>query len=402
MAAQILEDLRKGTVPIEHVEMFSVGRCNELREAASRLERVARGQSQLSFINGPYGSGKTHFLGMVRAEALRRSFAVTHVVLSSQSCPLDRLDTVYGALMKGLSTPQCRDRPAFRAALDAWLSTMKRELIDSGAGARLCRHYLSYYECGDGCFTKLLAERMPVLGGLHCDFATVLTAYFNANWSTDADIMQLCERWLLGEPLPATARKRIGRAAHRAYPQNVDDTVALHAFGDAARIARSIGHSGLVIMLDEAETMPSVGRGGDFSAFTNLALLMSASLRQWEAVFCVYATTPYFEQAFNRHLKDMRDAIHDEQAGDWIEREFHENRCNLALPGREDLLKLAGKVHGLYQAAAGNGCPQALPKPSWVKKKAESIADSIGPSGGIRDFVTALVREIDSFRSTAA
>ena len=396
-----MEHLRQGTVPLEYVNEFAVGRSDELREAVSRMGQIEGGSGQLSFVNGPYGSGKTHFLGMVRGEALLRNFAVTHVVLSTRSCPLDRLQMVYAALMSGLNTPECRHRPAFRSVLGSWLSTIRDELIESGAADKPCKHGLQYYSCGYGCFSELLVSRVSTLAGLHPDFRTVLAAYFRANWSNDGEIIRLCERWLLGEPLPAAARKRVGRAAnsHR-YPGNISKKSALHAFGDAARIVRSVRYSGLVIMLDEAETMPSVGRSGDISAFVNLLRLMKACLREWQAIYCLYATTPYFEHIFTRTLSQIRPLINNEETADRIEREFQDNRIDLGLPSTDDLLKLADVVYRLYDSASEPGASSRLPTRAWIEERARAILDTMGPDAPIRHFVTRLVGGIDSFHST--
>jgi len=396
VAEEIIEHLRQGTVSIEHVEEFSVGRSDELAQAIHRMDQAERGDSQLSFVNGPYGAGKTHFLSMVRTEALRRNFAVTHVVLSGQSCPLDRLQTVFTALMAGLSTPECRDRSAFRRALDKWLNTIEQELLDSGMAEQHCRHGLAYSACGHGCFVELLANRVSALAGLHPDFALVLTAYFNANWAGDGSIMRLCEHWLLGHAIPAVERKRIGRAAHQdRYPKNISNHSALHAFGDAARIVRTIDCRGLIIMLDEAETMPSVGRGGEISAFVNLVLLMHACLHKWQGIYCVYATTPYFEYTFKRIFKRVCASAKSVDSAAWIEREFLDNRIDLGLPDREVLTKLAASVYRIYQAAAEGRSASAVPERAWVLGKAKAIVDTLDTNATIRGFVTRLVREID-------
>ena len=66
-ARSIIEDLRKGSVPIEYVSFFTVGRQNWLKFIEEDLENyIAQGGAKVRFINGDYGDGKTHFMSIVR------------------------------------------------------------------------------------------------------------------------------------------------------------------------------------------------------------------------------------------------------------------------------------------------------------------------------------------------
>lgn len=389
VAKAILENLRQGTVPIEYVDYFSVGRREELHRAIERLEGLRSEGSLLTFVNGPYGAGKTHFLGLLRSEALRRRFCATHVVLSSTCCPLDRLQTVFGSLMKGLNTPDCRDRPAFRSILDSWIGMIREDLVESGKANQPCKHGLRYKDCGDGCLKELLMEQISDLEGLSGSFQIVLTSYINANLSQNHPVMHLCERWLLADHLGVHDRRIISKLARtKRQVKNIDNEIALRAFGDAARIVRSVNYRGLLVMLDEAETMPSAGRSAQIEAFFNLIRLM-AWCRRWQNVHCVYATTPYFDSVFKNHL---RDAEASDSIKEWINKEFRTSRIELTLPEDPMLLELALKVSNIYRCAIEDNAP---PKQDRVKSLAEAIATKLRTGDTVRQFVTRFVAELD-------
>ena len=76
-ARAIIEDLRKGSVPIDYVPFFTVGRSNWLKFIEDDMDRyIAEGGAKVRFINGDYGDGKTHFMSIVRHLSLQRGFAV--------------------------------------------------------------------------------------------------------------------------------------------------------------------------------------------------------------------------------------------------------------------------------------------------------------------------------------
>jgi len=389
-AAMVLESLRTGTVPLDYVEHFNVGRQVELAQAIDGINAAEGGRARIAFVNGPYGSGKTHFLGLIRSEGFRRNFAVTHVVLSSASCPLDRLEMVFGALMGNLRTPECRDTSAFRSVLDEYIKMVECDLIKTGVANKPCRHPAvgSYLTCGHGCFAELLIKRLAKEGTLTTDFLIVLSSYFNASRSNDQERMRLCERWLLGQTLSARKRTNICRLAPpHTRLDNISNESALKAFSDAARFLRTVGYRGLIIMLDEAEIMPSAGRAGRDSSFFNLFSLIR-SCQDWQNIFCVYATTPYFDHVFRTYIGQYRIPSS-------FEDKYQEHQIRLSTPDGGTLTKLASKIYGIYETAYGSQC---LPGRSWLESESKELLGGISESDSTRDFVTRIIGRMDSAR----
>src|ERR1700730_8106769 len=84
---RIFRHLKRGVFPPESVDAFTVGRERELVEVERRLREVSGGTTRHLFLEGQYGSGKSHVLKAIESIALREGFAVSWVILDGQNHP---------------------------------------------------------------------------------------------------------------------------------------------------------------------------------------------------------------------------------------------------------------------------------------------------------------------------
>ena len=97
-ARSIIENLRKGSVPIDQVPIFTVGRQKWLTSVEDDLSQyIAEGGAKVRFINGDYGDGKTHFMSIIKHLSLQNNFAVSFVVLT-RDVPIHKFEVVYKIL----------------------------------------------------------------------------------------------------------------------------------------------------------------------------------------------------------------------------------------------------------------------------------------------------------------
>src|SRR5262245_66406354 len=115
----ILQSLRAGVVPRRGQQHIQVGRQVELEMLIRDVERVGGGGACVRFIVGPYGSGKTFFLTLLRSIALEKKLLTVHADLS----PDRRLYStggharaLYQELMRNLATRSKPDGGALPAA----------------------------------------------------------------------------------------------------------------------------------------------------------------------------------------------------------------------------------------------------------------------------------------------
>lgn len=84
-SVNIINALRRGTVPAGGLERIAVGIDVEEGVIASQLDYVLNGGGDLKFIRGDYGSGKTFLVARALEIAREKNFVTAHVVISPAS-----------------------------------------------------------------------------------------------------------------------------------------------------------------------------------------------------------------------------------------------------------------------------------------------------------------------------
>ena len=119
-AERVVEQLRYGVPPPEHVRAFTVGREAQLKELERSLDRHDRTVGAALLVKANYGSGKSHLLKVVREIALKSGYAVSLVVVNSQEgVRFNRMDTIFGAICRELEVP-ARNEKGIGTLLDAF------------------------------------------------------------------------------------------------------------------------------------------------------------------------------------------------------------------------------------------------------------------------------------------
>ncbi len=101
---RMVEAFRLGIVPFDCLDGFTFGRDAELHRIAQWLSDPASG---VLVLTGEYGSGKTHLLHHLYAQALQGGFAVSMVQMDPGEAPFHKPKRVYGQIVKTL---RFRDR----------------------------------------------------------------------------------------------------------------------------------------------------------------------------------------------------------------------------------------------------------------------------------------------------
>src|SRR5437764_3444393 len=120
---QIIDALRRGTVPESSLDAFAVGLDRFEAALDDEMKKDAAGGSVFKAVRGEYGCGKTFFARWLADRARRMGFATTEVQVSETETPLHRLETVYRRLNERLATA---DTPhgALRNIVDGWIVTL--------------------------------------------------------------------------------------------------------------------------------------------------------------------------------------------------------------------------------------------------------------------------------------
>lgn len=255
--------LRQGTPPREGVGKITVG-LNSVRTVfTSKLQIAKGGGSSFTLVNGVYGSGKSHSLCLLREMALEQNFLVGFITVTPRECPLYDLGLVYAKIARSIEGRSVTGVKSLQDVIDSWAETVR----SAGAGS--------------------LDHARHAIRSLHPDFRTALAEYFSP---APSDQVELAGRWLMGDD----STKQTAKVLH--VELRATDEYALLMLNELGKLGRAIGFRGLVVLMDEAEAIPSyTGSSRQQRCYENLCRLLERSDRVPHCYF-VYATTPLFFQ----------------------------------------------------------------------------------------------------------
>ena len=173
----VVEALRRGTVPRRGLDLFAVGTDRFERALNEELDRCVSGGSVFKALRGDFGCGKSFTARWYQQQAMQRGFAVAEVQISENDTPLHRLETVYRRAMEGLRTAEW-DTGAFRAVISQWIMGLEEEvtrgLRDPDDLEALAR--------GVG---ELMEARLAEVSAIQPQYAAVLRAFHAAQLRED-------------------------------------------------------------------------------------------------------------------------------------------------------------------------------------------------------------------------
>jgi hypothetical protein len=129
---EIIDALRRGTVPERGLDALAVGLDRLAPAFDEELETVRRGGAVFKAIRGEYGSGKTFSSRWLEERAKSSGFATSEVQVSEGETPLNHLETVYRRLCERLSTSDV-PRGALRSIIDGWFFALEQDVLAEGA-----------------------------------------------------------------------------------------------------------------------------------------------------------------------------------------------------------------------------------------------------------------------------
>lgn len=257
----IINAIRRGTVPAGGLERIAVGLDIEEEVIAKQLDYVALGGGDTKFIRGEYGSGKTFLVARSLEIARVKGFVTSHIVISS-SAPLHKLKSIYQQVCAGIRTRE--EEHAFKTIVDNWIFGIEERLLSAN---------------GDGLADAELEEATgreieAALSGIsetNSALAATLRTYYKANNTGDFPLAQAALGWLSAEP-------NIGRDFKQkaGIKGDIDDTIAFLFLRGLVEIIHGAGYSGLAIAVDEMETTQGLQRNQREKGYQTLVQIIDA------------------------------------------------------------------------------------------------------------------------------
>lgn len=370
---EVLDALRRGTVPHNGLDLLAVG-LNRFEAALdTELQGATTGGAVFKAVRGEYGSGKTFFSRWLGERAKRLGMAVAEVQVSETETPLHKLETVYRRVCESLETAEFPPS-AFRPVLDAWLFGLESEASDVDA---------------------LVEKRLAAVSQTTPAFSAALRGYRQALLAGDEATAEGLVAWLGGQPHVAAAIRR--SAGVRG---DLDHFGAFGFLQGLLTVLRDSGHPGLLLVLDEVETLQRVRTDTREKALNALRQLVDeVDGGRFPGLYLVITGTPAFfdgTQGMQR-LPPLAQRLATDFTTD--ARFDNPRAVQLRLTGfsQESLREVGGRVRDLYAdgAVAGNRIRVRVDD-AYVADLAAAVAGSLGGKVGVapRVFLKKLVGDV--------
>jgi hypothetical protein len=385
---EIIDALRRGTVPQRSLDVFAVGLGRLEPALDAELKAVAQGGAGFKAIRGEYGAGKTFVARWLQERAKRLGFATAEVQISEAETPLHRLETVYRRAMERLSTANAF-QGAFRPVIDGWFYTLEEEVL---AESRINPADAAALAAAT---EALLERRLSTISRVTPQFAVALRGYRRAQADGDAATAEGLIAWLAGQPHVGSAAKRVA-----GLKGEVDHFAALSFLQGLLTVLRDSGYAGIVLVLDEIETLQRV-RGDVREKGLNALrqLLDEVDAGRFPGLYLVITGTPAFYDGPQgiRRLEPLAQRLHVDFQTD--ARFDNPRAVQLRLPGfsHERLVEVGLKIRDLYaQDAQGRDRILALADNAYIGELAGAVAGDLGGQVGVapRLFLKKLVGDV--------
>lgn len=384
---EIIDALRRGTVPQRGLAAFAVGTERYAEAIDSELANVSAGGAGFKAIRGEYGSGKTFAVRWVAERARAGGFASAEVQISEGETPLHHLETVYRRLCERLTTTDAAGG-ALRTVVDSWLFALHDDAAASGIDPN--------DEAAIGRAVDDLAERrLGTVASQAPALSATLRAYRAALASEDAPLAEGLLAWLGGQPHVAASIKRAA-----GIRGDLDHDGALAFLAGLLSILRGAGYSGLVLILDEVETLQRVRSDVRDRALNALRQLVDeVDQGRYPGLYLVITGTPAFfdgPQGASR-LPPLAQRLHTDFTTD--ARFDNPRAIQLRLRGfdLDGLAELGRRVRDLYAEGSENAA-QVMERcdDAYLQVLASAVTGDLGGKVGVapRVFLKKLVGDV--------
>jgi hypothetical protein len=384
----IVSALRRGTVPSSGLDVLAVGIDTFAPTLDNELDSVSAGRGGFKAVRGEYGTGKTFFGRWLQERARARGFAATEVQINETETPLHRLETVYRRLVEHLGTADTASG-AFRGVIDGWFYALEQDVLaDASIDASDAEGLLLRTNA-------LMEARLGAISKTAPAFSAVLRTYRRALAAGDGMLADGLISWLAGQPNVAASIKRAA-----GIKGDLDHFGATNFLVGLLTILRDSGFSGLVMVLDEVETLQRMR--------TDTREKGLNALRQWideidagryPGLYLVITGTPAFydgPQGVQR-LAPLAQRLHVDFGTD---RRFDNPRAvqiRLAAFDHTSLLAVGRRVRDIYADGRPNEQRlRAVVDDSYLDALARAVAGGLGGKVGVapRLFLKKLVSDV--------
>ncbi|MCG5052492.1 MAG: BREX system ATP-binding protein BrxD [Myxococcales bacterium] len=383
---EIISALRQGTVPAMGLEHYAVGLERFAKTIERELQDAALGAGKFKAVRGDYGTGKTFFARWVRHLAQAEGFATAEVQISETKTPLYNMETVYRRAVESLATKEWAEG-AFRSLIDRWLYSLEEEVRArpgfSGDESELATQV-----------GELLEGRLAEVSAINSQFSAALRACHRARVENDPATAEGLLAWLMGQKTVGADIKR-----KAGIKGELDHFAASAFFRGLLEILKQTGRKGLLLVLDEVETIQRT-RADSREKSLNALRQMIDELddRKYPGMYLLITGTPAFYEGPSgvRKAPALEQRLHVDFGPDPTFDSTRAPQIRL-LPFDENRLVDAGlRVREIYDADDPERL-RARISDDFIRALARQVAGKLGGKVGVapRIFLRKLVQVMD-------
>jgi len=384
----IVGALRRGTVPNAGLDALAVGIDSFAATLDEELATVSSGRGGFKAVRGEYGTGKTFFGRWLQERARAKGFATSEVQINETETPLHRLETIYRRLVERLGTADS-STGAFRGVIDGWFFALEQDVLADGtvdgndAAALLERT------------TALMETKLTTISKTAPAFSAVLRTYRRALAAGDNQLAEGLISWLAGQPNVAAGVKRAA-----GIKGDLDHFGAANFLIGLLTILRDSGFPGLVLVLDEVETLQRMRadtRERGLNALRQLIDEIDAG--RFVGLYLVVTGTPAFYDGAQgvQRLAPLAQRLHVDFGTD---RRFDNPRAvqiRLAPFDQGSLVAVGKRVRDIYASMQPNEARlRDVVGDAYIEDLARAVAGGLGGKVGVapRLFLKKLVADV--------
>jgi P-loop Domain of unknown function (DUF2791) len=379
----IFERLRSGVVPERGLEAFAVGIDRSRGEIKRQLDLAGNSEGVFKFLRGGYGCGKTFMARLALLDAQAQGFATSFVVVSDNDLHFHRFDDVYRKVVQELATDRC-DRGALGFILDRWIARMEDAAIDGGANPEAEDFDTQVQQRIESDLASLTGGKAPE------DMTRVLRSIFALKQQNKFPEASALLSWLSGSENVAASSKRIA-----GIKGDIGSKEAMDYLQGILAITKAAGYKGLVIVIDEAETMLRMKTDIRAKSLNGIRQICDAADR-YPGLFWIFTGTPEFFDT-NRGvagLSPLHDRLKLIKTGNFA----NPRQPQLVLTpfDAERLKDVALKLREIYPTEQRKQLTKKV-TPEFIDLLVDKVTQGFGGDVGIvpRQFLRQLVNILD-------
>ncbi len=277
----IFEALRKGLVPERGIDNFAVGIEKQRSEIHRQLELVGDGEGSIKFLRGGYGCGKTFMARLALLDAKQQGFATSFVVVSDNDLHFHKFEDVYKRVLTELGTSTC-PRSALNDILDRWIGSVEDQLIGAGEDPDASDFDQKVRARLNDNLVSLTGGKAPQ------DFVRVIQTIFDLKQKGAHSEAGALISWLCGSGNVAASAKRMAE-----IKGEIGGREALDYLRGVLEIVKAAGYKGLVIVIDEAETILRMRQDSRHKSLNGIRQIADAA-GAYPGLLWIFTGTPDF------------------------------------------------------------------------------------------------------------